>query len=204
MLVQLHPDNPFERTVREVVDALENDGVIIYPTDTVYALACAIDSKKGFERLCRIRKIEPKKAVFSMIAESITQASPYLYQLPTPVYRILNRNLPGPFTFILGSSKKLPSHARNGRKTIGLRVPDHNVTRSIVAMLGKPLLTTSLRSEDEILEYHHDPEEIFSEFGHAVEFVVSSGPGHFEPSTVIDLTSGEPEIIREGKGLLSF
>ena len=204
MLIQLHPDNPFERTVREVVDALEDDGVIIFPTDTVYALACSIDSKKGFERLCRIRNIEPRKAVFSMIAESVTQAAPYLYQLPTPVYRILNRNLPGPFTFILRSSKKMPSHARNGRKTVGLRIPDHAVTRAIVHALGKPLMTASLRSEDEILEYHHDPEEIQDEFGHAVEFVVASGPGDFYPSTVVDMLSGEPEIIRQGKGELAL
>ncbi len=202
MLIQLHPENPFERTINQVVEVLEDDGVIIFPTDTVYALACAIDSKKGFERICRIRRIEPKKAIFSMIADSITMASPYLHQLSTPVFRILNRNLPGPFTFIVRSSKQIPTHARNGRKTIGLRIPDHEVTRAIVTALGRPLITTSLKSEDEILEYYNDPEEIHNELGHAVDFVVSSGPGDFYPSTVVDLLSEDPEIIRQGKGEL--
>jgi tRNA threonylcarbamoyl adenosine modification protein (Sua5/YciO/YrdC/YwlC family) len=204
MLVQLHPDNPFERTVKQVVDILNDGGVIIFPTDTVYALACAIDSKRGFERICRIKRIEPRKAIFSMIADSITMASPYLYQLFTPAFRILNRNLPGPFTFVVRSSKQIPSHARNGRKTIGLRIPDHEVSRAIVSALGKPLITTSLKSGDEILEYYNDPENIHKELGHAVDLVVASGPGDFYPSTVVDLLTDEPEIIRQGKGELKL
>jgi len=158
-----------------------------------------MQSKKAFEKLCRLRQIKPKKAVFSMICADMIQASPYLTQMSTPNFRVLNKNLPGPFTFVLHSGRALPSHMRNGRKTIGLRIPDHPVTQAIVQHLKSPLITTSLRSDDEILEYHIEPEEIYAEYGKLVDCVVDSGTGDFYPSTVVDLTTVEMEVIRQGK-----
>jgi tRNA threonylcarbamoyl adenosine modification protein (Sua5/YciO/YrdC/YwlC family) len=199
MLLKLHPDNPSDRQIRHVCQILEKDGIIVFPTDTVYALACSIHSKKAFEKICKLRKIQSRKAVFSMICSDMIQASPFLTQISTPSFRVLNKNLPGPFTFVLRSGRALPSHMRNGRKTIGLRIPNHPVTQAIVSQLGTPLITTSLRSDDEILEYYADPGEIHAEFGKQVECVVDSGTGHFYPSTVVDLTSEEMEVIRQGK-----
>ena len=175
--------------------------MIIYPTDTVYALACCIGSKKGFERLCKIKRIQPKKAVFSMIAGSVEQASTFMHQLSTPAFRIINRHLPGPFTFIVKSGKALPSHMRNGRKTLGLRIPDHPVSMALVEAVGMPLITTSLKSDDEFVEYYTDPEEIESVYGHAVDCVIDGGPGDFVPSTVVSLVDGV-EVLRQGKGEL--
>ncbi len=199
MLLKLHPDNPSDRRVRQVCKFLENNGIIVFPTDTVYALACSIHSKKAFENMCRLRAILPKKAVFSMICSDMNQASPFLSQISTPVFRVLNKNLPGPFTFVLHSGRELPSHMRNGRKTIGLRIPNHPVTQAIVKELGTPIITTSLRSSDDILEYYVDPEEIFAELGKQVDCVVDSGTGHFNPSTVVDMTLDGIDIIRQGK-----
>ncbi|HLF63860.1 MAG TPA: L-threonylcarbamoyladenylate synthase [Saprospiraceae bacterium] len=202
MLIKIHPETPSERRVKQIVDILNVGGVIIYPTDTVYALACAMDQKAAFEKICRIKKVTPAKAKFSMIFEDLSQVAKYTAQTTTPQYRLLKKHLPGPFTFILGASSELPSHLKAVRKTIGIRIPHHNVSLAIVKALGKPLFTSSLRSDDEILEYYNDPEEIHDEFGKLVDVVIDAGPGTFEPSTVVDLTKAEPEILREGKGVL--
>ena len=204
MLLQIHPDNPQGRKVEQVAEVIQNGGVVVFPTDTVYALACSLDSKQAFNRICKIRNIDPKKATFSMLATSIAQAAPFLDQLSTPAFRLLNSHLPGPFTFIVNSGKQMSAHMRKGRNTIGLRVPEHAVTRAIIDAVGAPIVSTSLRSEDEILEYHNDPDEIFKEIGKIVECVVDSGPGSFYPSTVVDLTSGEFEVVRQGKGELQI
>lgn len=204
MLLKLHPDNPSERKLQQAVQILEDGGVIIFPTDTVYALACAIDSRRAYERICRIRSIAPRKAQFSIIVRDMTQASPYLAQIDTPNFRILKRNLPGPFTFILEAGRDLPHYLRAHRKTIGLRVPDHQVTQHLVEGLGKPLITTSLRSDDEITEYFADPREIHAHFKHDVDCVIDSGPGTFEPSTVVDMAGNTLAILREGRGELAL
>lgn len=202
MQIQLHPDNPQPRGLRQIADIVNEGGVAIFPTDTVYALCCSLNSKHAFERICRLRKLDPKKATFGMIAASIAQAAPYLDQLSTPAYRVLNSHLPGPFTFVVNSGKQLPSHMRRGRKTIGLRVPEHIITTAIVDAIGAPIVTASLRSDDDILEYHSDPEEIMAEYGKLVDCIVDSGPGSFEPSTVVDLSGSEITVIRQGKGEL--
>ena len=203
MLIKIHPDTPSERRVQQIVDILNDGGIIIYPTDTVYALACAVDQKTAFEKICRIKKVAPAKAKFSMIFEDLSQVAKYTAQTSTPQYRLLKKHLPGPFTFILGTSNALPSHLKAVRKTVGIRIPNHHVSMAIVKALGKPLFTTSLRSDDEILEYYNEPEEIHQEFVKQVEVVIDSGPGTFEPSTVVDLTGAEPVILREGRGVLN-
>lgn len=202
MLIKIHPETPSERRIAQIIETLNDGGVIIYPTDTVYALACAVDQKNAFEKICRIKKVTPAKAQFSMIFSDLSQVAQYAAQTTTPQYRLLKKHLPGPFTFILSAGSQLPSHLRTSRKTIGVRIPDHNVSMAIVKALGKPLFTTSLRSGDEILEYYSDPEEIHDEYGKLVDVVIDSGPGTFEPSTVVNLTGGEPEVLREGKGVL--
>lgn len=203
MLLKIHSDNPSERKIGQVCDILRQGGTIIFPTDTIYALAGALDQKKAFEQMCRIKNVLPRKALFSMIVGDMSQASPHLAQISTPHFRMLNRNLPGPFTFVLRAGNALPPHLKAGRKTIGLRIPDHPVTQAIVSRLGQPLITTSLRSEDEILEYFTDPEEIFETYKHLVKCVIDSGSGTFDPSTVVDMTTDPITIVRQGKGELS-
>lgn len=203
MLVKMYPDTPSEKRVQQIVDILNKGGVMIYPTDTVYALACAVDQKAAFEKICRLKNIQLRKARPSMIFDDLSHLSKYVMQIDTPVYRLLKRHLPGPFTFILNAGHEIPSFLRASNKTIGIRIPDHPVSLAIVKALGKPLLNTSLRSADEILEYYSDPSEIFEQYGKVVDVVVDSGPGTFYPSTVVDLTQGDPEVIREGKGVLS-
>ena len=204
MLLKVHPDNPSARKIGQVAALLREDGVIIFPTDTIYALACCVDSKKGFERICRIKQVLPKKAVFSMIVSDLRMASAYLAQIETPAYRLLNKHLPGPYTFILKSGQGLPTHMKSGRKTIGVRIPDHNVSRAIVAAIDQPLITTSVRTDDPILKYYTDPEEIFDAYKHLADCVIDAGTGTFDPSTVVDLSQGDPVVIREGKGALEF
>lgn len=203
MLVKIHPDTPSERKVRQIADTLNEGGVIIYPTDTVYALSCAIDQKTAFEKICRLKNVQPRKTQFSMIFDDLSHMAQYCAQLDTPQYRLLKKHLPGPFTFILNAGHKIPSYMRADRKTIGIRIPDHAVSIAIVKALGKPLLTTSLRSDDVILEYYNEPEEIHQEFHKLVDVVIDSGPGTFYPSTVVDLTGEDPVVIREGKGILT-
>ena len=202
MLIKIHPDNPSERRVGQIVELLNAGGVIIYPTDTVYALACAVDQKSAFERICKLKNMQPRKAQFSMIFEDLSHVARYVAQLDTPQYRLLKRHLPGPFTFILNAGSGLPGFLRANRKTVGIRIPHHNVSLAIVQGLGKPLLNTSLRSDDAILEYFNEPESIHESFGKSVECVVDSGPGTFYPSTIVDLTGPTPEVLREGRGEL--
>jgi len=202
MLIKIHHETPSSRRINQIVEVLTAGGVIIYPTDTVYALACAIDQKSAFEKICRIKNVQPRKAQFSMIFDELSHVAKYSAQIDTPQYRLLKKHLPGPFTFIIKAGAGLPAFLRTSRKTIGIRIPDHSVSLAIVEALGKPLLNTSLRSDDKILEYHNDPEAIYEQFGTRVDCVVDSGPGTFYPSTVVDLTGNSPEILREGRGEL--
>ncbi len=184
------------------MEILKEGGVIIYPTDTVYAIGCDIMNKKAAERLCRIRGIEPGKALFSCVCESVSIIGEYAVGVSTPVYKLLKRALPGPYTFILKASKKVPRHFQTRRKTIGIRVVDHPVTTAIVKALGNPLLTTSLKDSEDPLEYKTDPELIHEKYGKIVDAVIDGGPGGIIPSTVIDVSQGEDNIVvlREGAG----
>lgn len=196
----IHPDNPQERHIREVVKVLEKGGVIIYPTDTVYAVGCDIKHKKALERICRIKGIKPEKAQFSFICEDLKTIGEYTVHLSTPVFKLMKRALPGPYTFILEASKNMPRHFQSRRKTVGVRVSDHEIPLAIVRALGRPLLSTSLKDEDGVYEY--DPDNIFDRYGKLVDIVIDGGWGGSEASTVIDCSEGEDDIqiLREGLG----
>ncbi len=202
MLLKIHPENPSERKIRQVVEVLENDGVIIYPTDTVYGLGCDIFSKKAVEKICQIRKLNPAKANLTFICEDISQIAEYTVQLDNELFRLLKRNLPGRFTFILKANNKVPKLFKNKKKTVGVRIPDHNISLAITKALGRPLLSISLKSDDEILEYFTDPDEIYEDFKKQVDLFVDGGTGDNKPSTIVNCTGDEPEITRHGKGEL--
>lgn len=200
-ILKIYPENPQQNLIDEVVKSLQNGGLIIYPSDTVYALGCDINNIKAMEKLAQIKKIKLEKAQFSIICNDLSHLSAFTRPIYTSVFRILKNNIPGPFTFILDANKNLPL-AYKGNKTIGIRVPDHPIPQLIVEKLGHPIASTSIKDEDEVIEYTTDPELIAEKYDHLVDIVIDSGYGDNVASTIVDLTSGEPEIIREGKGIL--
>ena len=204
MLLRINAENPEGRKIAKVVDKLEEGGIIIYPTDTVYGLGCDIFNKKAVEKICQIRGLNPAKARLSFICKDISQVSEYALQLDNQVFRMLKRNLPGPFTFVLKSNNQVPKLFKNRKKTIGVRIPDNTIPLRIVEELGRPILTTSLRSEDEILEYFTDPIDIYEDFQKIVDIVIDGGIGKNVPSTVVDCTGSDVEILREGVGELEI
>ncbi|MEA1873119.1 MAG: L-threonylcarbamoyladenylate synthase [Bacteroidota bacterium] len=200
MYIKLYNENTNPKQVKKVVDILEKGGVIIYPTDTVYGIGCDITKPKAVERIARIKGLNPKKARFSFICYDISQISEYTTPIDNQTFKLMKRNLPGPFTFILESGSKVPKILKSNRKHIGIRVPDNNIIREIVRELGNPILTTSLKNDDEILEYTSDPELIYEDFQNLVDAVVDGGYGNNVPSTVIQCENGEYEVIRQGMG----
>ncbi|MFT7898396.1 L-threonylcarbamoyladenylate synthase [Tenacibaculum ascidiaceicola] len=201
--IKLYNDNPNPKEIEKIVKVLQNGGLIIYPTDTVYGLGCDITNTKALEKVARIKKVKPEKANFSFVCNDLSHLSDYVKQINTTTYKILKRALPGPYTFVLPGSNSLPK-AYKKRKTVGIRVPDNNIARAIVAALGNPIVSTSIHDEDEVLEYTTDPELIFEKWQNIVDVVVDGGYGDNHASTVIDLTTDEPEVIREGKGSLDI
>ena len=203
MLLKINPDNPGKKRVKTVVDVLKKDGVIILPTDSVYAIGCNMMSKEAIEKVCRLKGVKPEEANFSILCHDLSNLSEYIQNIEKPIFRILKNNLPGPFTFILKASSKVPKIFETKKKTIGIRVPDSNIARDIIRQLGSPLVVTSLHDDkDELLEYLTDPELIHERFEKRVDIVVDGGFGDNNPSTVVDFTNNEPHIIREGKGEL--
>lgn len=202
-LIKLYEENPNEKQIQEIVKVLRNGGLIIYPTDTVYGLGCDINNTRALEKIAQLRGVKLEKANFSFVCESLSNVSDYVKQMDTATFKILKRSLPGPYTFILEGNNNMPS-AFKKKKTLGLRVPDNNITRAIVRELGNPIISTSIRDEDEVIEYTTDPELIFEKWENLVDIVVDGGYGGNIPSTVIDLTQGEPLLIREGKGSLEI
>lgn len=198
MLLKINSENPEGRKIKHVVEALENNGVIIYPTDTVYGLAGDIHSKKAIDRICQLRGLDPSRAMLTIICKDISQVSEYTEQLDTSTFKFLKKNTPGPFTFILPANNQVPKMFRNRKRTIGVRIPDHIIPIQIVEALGRPLITTSLKSDDEILEYFTDPTDIYEDYKNQVDVVIDGGICGNTPSTVIDCTNTEPEIIRMG------
>ena len=199
MLIHIHPDNPQPRLIKQVVEILKKGGVIIYPTDTIYGLGCDIFQHKAIERICTIKKVEPQKAQLSFVCYDLSDLSKYAKQLTTPVYRTLKQYLPGPYTFILEASREVPKILKTKKDTIGLRVPDNKIARCIVEELGNPILSASLPGE--YVEEYTDPEIIHDKFEKLVDVVIAGGIGGTIPSTIIDFTEGEAEIIREGAGV---
>ena len=201
--IKIYKDNPNPTEINKVVDVLKKGGLVIYPTDTVYGLGCDITNTKAVEKIARIKGIKLEKANFSFICNDLSHLSDYVKQIDTPMYKLLKRALPGPYTFILPGSKSLPKVFKK-KKTVGIRVPDNTIARAIVEALGNPIISTSIYDEDDMLEYTTDPELIFEKWQHLVDGVIDGGFGDNYASTIIDLTAQEPVVIREGKGSLDI
>ena len=200
MLIKIYPNNPNEKQLAEVVTCLRNGGIIIYPTDTVYGLGCDIYQAKAIEKLCKIRKINPDKANLSFICADLSHLSDFVKPIDNAVFRVLKHALPGPFTFILNANNKVPKLMHSNKKTVGIRVPDNDIARSIVKLLGNPIVSTSIHDDDEVVEYSTDPELIYEKYKDLVDMVIDGGYGELQASTVVDYTSDEPVIVRQGKG----
>jgi len=198
MLVHIHPDNPNARHVKTVVECLLDGGVIIYPTDTIYGLGCNIYEHKAIERIARIKQIDPSKAQLSFVCSDLSHLSKYTKSIDTPLYRMLKSYLPGPYTFILPASKEVPKILQSKKNTIGLRVPNNNITQSILQTLQHPILSASLPGE--MVEEYTDPELMYENFKHLVDIVIDGGIGNMIPSTIIDCTKETYEVIRMGAG----
>ncbi len=201
MRIKLFEDNPNERDILKVVEVLRNGGVIIYPTDTIYAIGCDINNVKAVQRVCQLKGVKPEKANFSMICLDLSNIATYSNE-NNEVFKVMKRNLPGPFTFVLPATSKLPNVMMNRRKTIGIRIPDNFIVMSVVEELGNPLLTTSVKAEDDIVEYMTDPDLIHEKYEKWVDLVIDGGYGQNVASTVVDCTGEEMEIIRQGIGEL--
>ncbi len=198
-LIKIYNENPNEREIDKVVKVLQKGGLIIYPTDTVYGLGCDITNTKAMEKVAQLKGLKLDKANFSFICYDLSNLSDYVKQIDTPAYKILKKALPGPYTFILPSSTKLPKAFKN-KKTVGIRIPDNNIIRELVKVLGNPIVSTSIYDEDDLLEYTTDPELIFEKWGNKVDIVIDGGYGSNIPSTIVDLSEGEITILREGLG----
>ena len=199
MLLQIHPDNPQPRLIKQLADCLLDGGVIIYPTDTIYGIGCDIFQRKAIERICKIKNIDPQKAQLSFICEDLSNLSDYTKSIDTPLYRMLKNYLPGPYTFILPASKLVPKILQSKKSTIGLRVPDNEICRNILNITGYPLISTSLPGE--MVEDYTDPEVMYEKFGDQVDFVIDGGIGGMMPSTIVDCTTDEWKVIRKGLGV---
>ncbi len=202
--IKLYQEATDRKLVRNVAEILEEGAIVILPTDSVYSLACDINNEKALEKMARIKGLKLKEADFSIVCEDLSQLSDYCKPLNNHLFKLLKRNLPGPFTFILEANRNIPKIFKKNRKSVGIRIPDNNITRLIVEELGRPLIVTSVKDDDEILEYTTDPELILEKYENDVDMVVDGGLGHNEPSTVVDCTSGDVEIIREGIGELKL
>ncbi|GAK77678.1 L-threonylcarbamoyladenylate synthase [Nonlabens ulvanivorans] len=198
-LIRIYEDNPSPKELQRIAKAMKDGALIIYPTDTVYGLGCDINHKGALEKVAKIRGVKLEKANFSFICESLSDLSEYVSQIDTATFKILKRNLPGPYTFILPGNNNLPSVFKK-KKTVGIRVPDNSIAIGLVQALGNPIISTSIKDDDEVIEYTTDPSLIVEKWNHLVDYVIDGGYGDNVASTVIDLTGNEPVLIREGKG----
>lgn len=201
MYLEIHPENPEARKIAKVVKCLQDGGIIIYPTDTIYGLGCDINNAKAIDRIYKLKGLDPKKANLSFICKDLSHLSDYTLPFGKPIYKLMNRNLPGAFTFILKANNSVPKLLKSKKKTVGIRVPDNTIALAIVEALGNPILSTSLHHTDELLQYPTDPNEIFHEYQKQVDMVVAGENGKNLASTVVDCTEGV-EIIRQGAGEL--
>ena len=202
-LLKIHPDNPEQRKIAKVVEVLRDGGVVIYPTDTIYGIGCDIFNQRAVERVCQIKGVKADKTMLSFICQDISHISEYVRNLSNPVFKVMKKALPGPYTFLLESSTKVPKIINAKKKTVGIRVPDHNIPRMLVEQLGHPIITTSIHDDDTIREYATDPEEIYEKFKNLVDIVIDGGSGKTTPSTVVDCTGDVFEVVRQGAGDLT-
>ena len=200
--IRLYEENPDSRRVQQVVNVLRNGGIIIYPTDTVYGMGCDITNQRAIERICKIKGINPKKHNFSFICADLSNIAQYTRVIDKPVFKMMKKAFPGPFTFILEASTQVPKILHSNKKTVGIRVPNHGVPRAIVEELGQPILSTSIRDEDEVIEYSTDPELIYEKYQNLVDLVIDGGYGQNVASTILNCTGDEVEVIRQGLGNL--
>lgn len=202
MLIQIHPQDPQPRLIKQVAECLKDGGIIVYPTDTIYGLGCDIKQHKAVERICKIKNVDPQKAQLSFICRDLSHLSDYTKSIETPLYRMLKSYLPGPFTFILPASKQVPKILQSKKSTIGLRVPDNTICQHILETLDNPILSASLPGI--MVEEYTDPEVIYEKFSDQVDFVIDGGIGGMVPSTIVDCTTNEWVIVRQGLGEIIF
>lgn len=200
MLVKIYPENPNPRDIQKVVNCLENGGIIIYPTDTIYGIGCDIFKVKSVEKIAEFLGNKKKKAHFTFICSDLSHLSDYTKPLNNQIFKMMKKALPGPFTFILEANNNVPKLLQSNKKTVGIRVPDNNIIREITRVLGRPILSTSVKDDDEIVEYTTDPELIYEKYGDFVDIVIDGGAGDNVPSTVVNCVGGDIEVLREGKG----
>ena len=201
-LVKLHDDNPDPRKVRQVLEVLNQNGLIVCPTDTVYSFATKLGSSKGFDRLSKAKGIKPNQAHFSLLCADLSDLSKYATHIGNPLFKMMKRKLPGPYTFVLPASGEVPKLYKGKKRTIGIRVPKHAVAQHLLRELESPLVVSSVHDEDAVLEYTTDPELILERYNHLVDLVVDGGIGHLEASTVLDCTGSEPQVLRLGLGAI--
>ncbi len=202
MILKIYPENINDKFIEKAVKILKDGGIIIIPTDTVYALVCDIYNNDAIDKICRFRKIKLEKANFSFACSDLSHISDFTKPFSNEIFRLMKNTLPGPFTYILNANSKVPGIFKSNKKTIGIRVPDNAIAKRLILDLGNPLMVTSVHNDDEYLDYLSDPEEIEATLGDQVDLVIDGGPGSLEPSTVIDCTGQAPVLIREGKGVL--
>ncbi len=202
MLIEINPYNIDKRLLKQVVEVLRNGGIIIYPTDSVYAMGCDLKNRRALEKLAKLKGIKLSQANFSIICYDLSNISEYTKNFDRSTFKLLKSNLPGPFTFILNATNEIPKLFNSNKKTIGIRVPDHDLIREIVSELGNPIVTTSIHDEDEVMEYTTDPYQIYEKYDGKVDLIIDGGFGNLYATTVVDCTTEEPEIIREGIGEL--
>lgn len=204
MLVRIYEENPNPKKLRQMAELLENGGIIIYPTDTIYAMGCAITSRKAIEKLARFKGLNPGNPDMSFIFHSMSQLAEYTVIHDNNIFKLLKRNLPGPFTFIVQANSQIPKLFMGKKKTVGIRIPNNNIVLELARELGKPILTTSIHDSDEIVEYITDPELIYEKYRDFADAVIDGGFGKNDASTVVDCTGDEILIIRQGLGILEY
>lgn len=205
MLLKIYPENPNPKHIARVTDVLGSGGIVVYPTDTVYGMGCDIFEQKTIERIAQLQNIRVENAMFSFICHNLSQLSDYCKVLDNNTFKLMKKNLPGPFTFIVQANNQVPKIFKNKKKTVGIRIPDNPIILEIVREFGRPVLNSSIHDiEDDIIEYMTDPELINERFGNKVDLVVDGGEGHIEVSTIVDCTGNEPVIIRQGAGILVY
>ncbi len=202
MLLKIHPENPDHKLILRAVEIMQRGGVIVYPTDTVYAFGCDIYQHRAVEKIAKLKGIRPEKANFSFIFSDLSQLSDYAKLIDNRIFKMMKAYLPGPFTFILHARNNVPKLFQSKKKTIGIRIPDNNISIELVRKLGHPMMTTSIHDEDELIEYTTDPELIYDKYKNNVDAIINGGYGNNEPSTVVDCTTEEPTILRQGIGVI--